>query len=124
MMNMSELEIDESEVRIMKRRHLVYYLEVFDNDTGDLVGNLVDITTRGCKVVSKEVIPRDLVLNLRLVLPDDFYANKELVFEAKSVWSANDVNPDFYDTGFEVPRLGLAERKIIRRLIERVGFND
>ena len=121
---MSELEIDESEVRIMKRRHLVYYLEVFDNDTGDLVGNLVDITTRGCKVVSKEVIPRDLVLNLRLVLPDDFYANKELVFEAKSVWSANDVNPDFYDTGFEVPRLGLAERKIIRRLIERVGFND
>ncbi len=114
----------DDETRIMKRRHLIYYLEVRDADTDEVVGNLVDITTRGCKIVSKEPIPKNITRNLRLVLPDDFYAKKELVFEAKSVWSANDVNPDFYDTGFEVPRLALEERKVIRRLIERVGFND
>ena len=114
----------EDETRIMKRRHLVYYLEVHDAESDELIGNLVDITTRGCKIVSKEPIPKGKTFTLRLTLPDDFYTKKELVFEAKSVWSANDINPDFYDTGFEVPRLGLEERKVIRRLIERVGFND
>ncbi len=114
----------DSETRIMKRRHLIYYLEVFDATSGDKVGNLVDITTRGCKLVSRNAIPVDQSMTLRIVLPDEYYAQKELVFAARSVWSANDVNPDFYDTGFEVPHLGLEERKVIRRLIERVGFND
>ena len=114
----------DSETRIMKRRHLFYYLEVFDADTGKQVGNLVDITTKGCKLVSRKPIPKDKTMNLKVILPDDYYPGKELIFEARSVWSANDINPDFYDTGFEVPHLGLEERKVIRRLIERVGFND
>ncbi len=114
----------DSEIRIMKRRHLVYYLEVFDATTGKQVGNLVDITTRGCKLVSRNLIPKDQSMTLKIVLPDDFYSAKELVFEARSVWSSNDINPDFYDTGFEVPHMGLEDRKVIRRLIERVGFND
>lgn len=114
----------DSEIRRMKRRHLFYYLEVFDATTGEQLGNLVDITTRGCKLVSRKPIPIDQSMTLKIVLPDDYYSEKELVFEARSVWSANDVNPDFYDSGFEVPHLGLEERKMIRRLIERVGFND
>ncbi len=108
----------------MKRRHLFYYLEVYDADTGSQVGNLVDITTKGCKLVSRKAISPGQDMTLRIVLPDDYYAEKELVFEARSIWSDNDINPDFYDTGFEVPHLGLEERKVIRRLIERVGFND
>ncbi len=114
----------DSETRTMNRRHLFYYLEVFDVTTGKQVGNLVDITTRGCKLVSRNAIPEGQNMTLKIVLPDDYYTEKELVFEARSVWSANDINPDFYDTGFEVPGLGLEERKLIRRLIERVGFND
>ncbi|MEN8140340.1 MAG: PilZ domain-containing protein [Thermodesulfobacteriota bacterium] len=112
------------DARILKRRHLIYYLEVRDAASDEVLGNLVDITTRGCKLVSKVPIPTDQTHSLRLALPHDFYEKKDLVFEARSVWSANDINPDFFDTGFEVPRLGVTERKAIRRLIERLGFND
>ena len=115
---------ENNEPRIIKRRHLVYYLEVYNADTNDLLGNLVDITTRGCKVVSRNPIPRGQTMMLRLSLPEGFFYEDELVFEARSVWSANDINPDFFDTGFEVPYLGLEPRKAIRRLIERLGFND
>jgi hypothetical protein len=97
---------------------------VYNVESDELLGNLVDITTRGCKIVSRTPIPRDQTLMLRLVLPEGFFHENELIFEAKSVWSANDINPAFYDTGFEVPHLGLESRKVIRRLIERVGFND
>lgn len=108
----------------MKRRHLIYYLEVFDHSTGRKLGNLVDITTKGCKLVSRQPIAVNKAMTLRIELPGDYYADRQLVFAARSIWSTNDVNPDFYDTGFEVPELDLKERKIIRRLIERVGFND
>jgi hypothetical protein len=114
----------DSAPRVMKRRHLFYYLEVFDAISGQQVGNLVDISTRGCKLVSRNKIPKDQDMTLRIILPEEYHGEKELVFEARSIWSANDINPDFYDTGFEVPLLGLEERKVIRRLIERVGFND
>ena len=41
----------------MKRRQLVYYLKLYDEESGELVGNVVDITTRGCKIISEEPLP-------------------------------------------------------------------
>ncbi|MBU0680490.1 MAG: PilZ domain-containing protein [Proteobacteria bacterium] len=108
----------DSETRVMKRRHLFYYLEVFDAISGQQVGNLVDISTRGCKLVSRNKIPKDQEMTLRIMLPEEYHGEKELIFAARSVWSANDINPDFYDTGFEVPLLGLEERKVIRVLLK------
>ena len=35
------------ETRSLKRRHLVYYLEVYDDDANELLGHLVDLTTCG-----------------------------------------------------------------------------
>jgi len=110
--------------RSLARRHLFYYLEVFNEESGDLIGNLVDITTRGIKLVSKDPIPNNTTFKLRMVLPQGYFRVDELHFEAKSVWSANDVNPDFFDTGFEVLNLSREERKIIRKLIEHIGFNE
>ena len=110
--------------RELKRRHLFFYLEVYDVVTGELLGNLVDITTRGIKLVSKTEIPIDKTFVMRMILPEGYFAEKEIHFEGKSVWSGNDINPDFFDTGFEVANLDKAERKIIRKLIDEVGFND
>ena len=110
--------------RSLKRRHLVYYLEVFDNESDELLGKLVDITTRGIKLVSKSKIPINKMFSIRMILPEGYFRNQELRFDMKSIWSSNDVNPDFYDTGFEVANLKRDERKMIRRLIDLVGFND
>ena len=52
------------------------------------------------------------------------FKESEIHFEAQSLWSSNDVNPDFYDTGFEVTSLSTEERKIMRKLVEQIGFNN
>jgi hypothetical protein len=110
--------------RVLKRRHLIYYLEVHDVESGNLLGHLVDITTRGIKLVSKEKIPLNRTYILQLQLPAGYFKESEIHFEGKTLWSSNDVNPDFFDTGFEVTSLSLEERKILRKLIEELGFND
>ena len=112
------------DIRSLKRRHLIYYLDVFDNESGKLLGKLVDITTRGIKLVSRVPIAIDIDYSLRLTFPEGYFRTRDLSFEARSIWSSNDVNPDFYDTGFEVINLDREGRKVIRRLIDLVGFND
>ena len=112
------------ESRIMKRRQLVYYLKLYDEETGDQVGNVVDITTRGCKIISKKPLPEEKSMALRLDLPEGLYSLETIVLKGKTLWSRPDVNPDFYVTGFEVPRLGAEERKVVRQLIDQTAFND
>ena len=112
------------DIRSLKRRHLIYYLEVYDQETGKLLGHLVDITTKGIKLVSKEKVEVDKNYNLKMMLPEEYFKGQFLSFSAHSLWSSNDINPDFFDTGFEVSDLDENISKIITRLINRVGFND
>ncbi len=112
------------ESRILKRRQLVYYLKLYDVETAEQVGNVVDITTRGCKIISKEPLAEGKTMSLRLDLPEGLYSLTTIVMTGKTLWSRPDINPDFYVTGFEVPRLGAEERKVVRELIEQAAFND
>lgn len=112
------------ETRALKRRHLVYYLEVYDDEANELLGHLVDLTTSGLKLVSKQRIPTKRTYKLRMMLPEGYFSQKDLYFEAQSMWSANDINPDFYDTGFAAPKLDPAAQNIIRDLVNQVSFND
>ncbi len=112
------------ETRVLKRRHLVFYLEVFDDNSGEPLGHLVDLTTKGMKLVSHAPIPVNRTYRLRMMLPEGYFDDRFLHFDARSLWSANDINPDFYDTGFEVPFLDAEARKTILRLIGELDFND
>jgi hypothetical protein len=110
--------------RILKRRHLIYYLEVYDGESDLLLGHLVDITTRGVKLVSKAPIELGKSFKLRMMLPEGYFQEKVVYIEATSKWSNNDVNPDFYDTGLEVKPLDIRARQIIMKLVNLIGFNE
>ncbi|MBU0731087.1 MAG: PilZ domain-containing protein [Proteobacteria bacterium] len=113
------------EDRGLKRRHLIFYLEVYDENTNELLGHVVDLTTRGIKLVSKLPIPVGSVHKLRMELPEGYFEEKTLHFEAKCLWSTNDVNPDFFDAGFELTKgLDRMTRDILLGLIDQLGFND
>lgn len=113
----------EEQTRI-QRRHLIFYLEVYDDTTSVLLGHLVDLTTQGLKLVSKEPIPEGKTYTLRMSLPEDYFEEKILHFKATSRWCSNDVNPDFYDTGFLVEKLDRDTIDIINKLIHSLGFSD
>ena len=112
------------EGRAHKRRHLIYYLAVHDQEDGKLLGHLVDITTHGIKLVSKHPLPPREMYQLRMALPEDLFAEKELLFQARPLWTNNDVNPDFYDTGFEISGLAEEAQRLIAELIDQLGFRD
>lgn len=110
--------------RKIPRRHLIFYLRVFDRETGVQVGNLVDITAEGVMLVSEHPFELGNLYRFRMELPAEVFAEGRLDFDAECLWSGNDVNPEFYDSGFRLPDLGEDALLCIRYLIDMYGFTD
>lgn len=113
-----------SEKRRYKRRHLIYYLRVFDKNTNMLVGHLVDIASGGVMLISEKPFETDKVFNFRMDLPKEIRGTKTFAFTAKSKWCKTDENPDFVDTGFELLDAKEEDAIIIENLIEDFLFHD
>ena len=114
----------EDNKRSVPRRHLIYYLRVFDTETNSLLGNLVDISTKGIMVVSDQQIESGIRYRLKMVLPDTLEGSKEVEFDAESRWCRNDANQDFFDTGFELIDPHSAFLDAVDRLVEDCLFKE
>jgi len=110
--------------RRLKRRHLIYYLRVFDISNGQLVGHLVDITKEGLMLISEQALELDRAYSFRMVLPAEILNKAELNFSATVKWCKKDVNPDFYASGFSLVSISDDDMTIVESLIHRYGFND
>lgn len=113
-----------TENRKMKRWHVIYYLRIFDQDTGSLLGHLVDITTEGIRMVSEDAIPTEKGFHLRMEVPLEGKKAEGVLFKARSLWSSTDTNPDFYATGFHLENPDDATITVIQGLIDELSFND
>lgn len=113
-----------SEKRTMKRRHLIYYLRVFDSKDDSLVGHVIDITTEGIQLFSEEPIEIGKEFKFKMALPEFIKENVEIEFEGVCSWSKRDVNQDFYVAGFKFGKLPEKEVKLINQLVMEAGFQD
>ncbi len=105
------------ERRKIARRHLVFYLRIFDGMSSRVLGHLVDISTKGAMLVCDEPIQLNQEFRLRMRLPKDIGGRTELVIDAKSMWCRPDTNPDFFLVGFRLTALGSEYKGCIKRLI-------
>ena len=112
------------ERREVKRRHLFFHLRVFDRDSGEKLGHLVDITSDGVMLISETPIKTDIIYKLKMKLPAEVLGVEQLNFTAKSMWCKKDVNPDFYDTGFQITEASREHLAVVEKLIEEYGFRD
>lgn len=113
-----------SDKRILRRRHLIYYLRVFNPHDQQLLGHLVDITAEGIMLMSEQPLPIGATYAMRMDLPADTFGKATVEFEARALWSRPDANPSFHDTGFQLTRVAEADERIINRLITEYGFRD
>jgi hypothetical protein len=112
------------ERRRTKRRHLVYYLKVFDVETDLLLGHLVDITSEGMMMVREEPIEPGRIFQLRLDLPKQILMKDTLTFSAECRWSQRDVNPDLHKSGFQFLAISENDQAVIDNLVRRHAFQD
>jgi hypothetical protein len=112
------------EKRRLKRRHLIFYLRIFDARTNQLLGYLVDLTPEGIMLMSEHKIERGKKFKLKMDLPSEYSDRQQIEFDAESVWNSTDINPDFYDTGFKFSNVTVEEQQVIEDIIDDLGFED
>ena len=110
--------------RQLKRVHLIYYLRIFDSESGANIGHLVDITTQGIMMISEEVITVGKTFSFRMQLPATVTGREEIHFTGRCLWCKKDYNPDFYVSGFQIKQITPQEAKTITALINAYGFKS
>lgn len=110
--------------RTIKRRHLIFYLRVWELESDRPLGHVVDLTPEGLMLISEQPITTGQEYALEIRLPDTEGALQPMQFRAVCRWSDNDINPSFYDSGFEFVEKRPQDIDTIRSLIEAYGFHD
>lgn len=101
----------ENEKRRLKRVHLIYYLRIFDSNTGVIVGHLVDITTQGIMLISEEPVPMGKDYSFRMHLPATIIGREKIEFSAHCLWCKKDINPDFLYPGIRLRQSAPKKRR-------------
>lgn len=110
------------EKRKAHRSNLYYYLKVCVRETNTPFGHLVDITPEGIMIVSEKPIPTGTVYDLQMEFPKEILGEKRLDFSARSMWCRKDMNPDYFDTGFQFLDVPLDKVLLIKKLVMEYGF--
>ena len=75
-------------------------------------------------LISEEPIKLNVIYELRMELSDEVSEKPYLDFSAKSLWAKPDIDPHYYDTGFQFINTTPADDQIIQKIIEAYGFRD
>ena len=110
------------ERRHTPRRKFSFYMRVFDDDTQQSVGHLVDIGAIGLRLETPAPLPLAKEYHLYMELTPDV-SNKLFMFvTARSKWCKPDeIMPNLYHVGFEIVEMQPEDAEIYQRLIETYG---
>jgi hypothetical protein len=110
------------ERRRVDRRSFSYYMRVMNDDTGELVGHLTDISTAGFKLDCLKSIQPNTIFRLRLDLTPDVASKEIMVFRAISRWCRVDrFDPTSFNVGFQITEMSPSDVDIFVRMFEVYG---
>ena len=112
------------ERRKYPRKDLLLFANVYDSKSGKIVGTLLNITLEGAMVLSENQIAANDTMELHIKLPENFVQKNELIFTASTRWCGPDINPEFFDVGYQFANVTLEDSQIIQTTIDKYGFKD
>ncbi len=97
-----QTEAPMDEKRKLDRKYLIVYSRVFERNLGKMLGYLGDLSLSGAMIISEQPQTVNSVLPLRFDLPDlQLFNIGQLDITARVAHCDPDINPAFYNIGFE-----------------------
>jgi hypothetical protein len=113
-----------SDRRKRDRRSTSIYLRFMDNRTGELIGDLADISHDGFMLESFKPIPLNTEFSFRIDLSPEISTKQSIIFTARSRWSQTDpIDRRMYDVGFEVTKIDPDDTQVFQQIFDRYGSN-
>lgn len=111
-----------SERRKLDRRDFSQYMRIMNEQTGELIGHLSDLSTGGFKLECKKPMVPNLEFLMRLDLTGEISNKDYMVFVARSRWCEKDkIDPTLYDVGFQLVEMNPSDLIAFKRMFENYG---
>jgi hypothetical protein len=96
------------------------YLDVFDQATGDLIGNANDIHHGGLNLITKSELKLLKDLSIWIEDPRD---NARIPLVIEGIWSKIEKDPVYYSTGCKIHITASVESYALNEFIEKINNN-
>ena len=111
-----------NERRRVDRKDFSYYMRLINNDTNDIIGHLVDISSGGFKLDSEAPIPINKDFRFRMDLTNEVANKPSMTFLARSKWCRVDpLDPFLYNVGFQLINIAPGDLEIFSRMVQTYG---
>ena len=104
------------------RQQLVALTVVLDEASGEVLGQVGNLTIEGIMICSDRPLEIDRLYALQIELPDEVDGRSRLNVLARSLWCQRAIIPTRYATGFELLNVDDADRRVIQLLIQDAVF--
>jgi hypothetical protein len=107
------------------RKHLLFYLEIIDQHTQELVGHLGDISTNGIMIIAEKPIIFNKIKDISIKLPDfEEFSKRSIDAQVEIRWMKPDTNPSLHCIGCRFLNLTPGDLPLIEQVQEVLGFYD
>ena len=110
------------EHRRRPRKNTPHHVNVIDDESGVVLGRVVDITADGMMVICKKNLQVGRQFQLRVVLPVMVQDRTHLVIHSEVVHCNQDPNPSFYKAGFRFLNLPGEEGFLLEDVMHRFNL--
>lgn len=105
--------MSDADQRRAPRRRLPQFLPVYDDETHELVGRMVDLSRTGFMVISGAPILCEQAFRFRIPLDD---GSEPLIIHATSMWSRPASHAGHHGAGFAFTDISLAALTALERV--------
>jgi hypothetical protein len=106
------------ERRKLERYHLIHYLRIYNQKNGWFMGNLVDISPEGIKMISEDPLEPGQIYAFKMEFPEEVGGKLKIEFNGLCKWCRTDINPALFAAGFELIDTSQEDVAIMTQLIE------
>ena len=90
------------ELRKKTRGYTNDYFLVFEIETGEILGRLMNLTPDGIMLISDNENELNKTIKSRMILPELVDGKKEIYFDLQARWCQKNKRADWYETGYEI----------------------
>ena len=104
-----------------RRRHprvpAPFEINVFDKNTGEHIGRLVNLSLEGIMLVGGKPTTINCVYECRMTLPVSIYGKNEIAFDAVCLWSSKIKDSERYQGGFSIKNAPIELRELMKLVL-------
>ncbi len=104
------------------RKNTPNHVKVLDQESGKMIGRIVDITADGLMLVTPSKIDTGRHFHFRIILPRMSGGKTDICVEAEAVWCEQDTNPKYFKVGFRFINLPGNDGFLLEDVMHRMNL--